>query len=288
MDNRDHESNLQSEINNLQFRHTPVLLNEVVAGLAPRSGGRYVDGTLGGGGHAAAILDRSAPDGRLLGIDADPAALAAAGARLAGFAGRATLVHGNFRDLGWLAREHGFAQVDGLLLDLGVSSHQLDTPERGFSFAVDAPLDMRLDPTGGETTGELADLVARALGGRRGKIHPATRTFQALRIAVNRELESLEMALPQAVELLAPGGRLAVIAFHSLEDRIVKLFFRAESGYGGAGRGRLQIITKKPIEASEEENRTNSRSRSAKLRIAERVARSQESGVRSQNINEFI
>ncbi|HEX9371439.1 MAG TPA: 16S rRNA (cytosine(1402)-N(4))-methyltransferase RsmH [Roseiflexaceae bacterium] len=314
------------------FRHVPVLLNEVVAGLAPRSGGRYVDGTLGGGGHAAAILDRSAPDGRLLGIDADPAALAAAGARLAGFAGRATLVHGNFRDLGWLAREHGFAQVDGLLLDLGVSSHQLDTPERGFSFAVDAPLDMRLDPTGGETaadlvngtpegeladliyrygeergsrriarlivearrkrliatTGELADLVARALGGRRGKIHPATRTFQALRIAVNRELESLEMALPQAVELLAPGGRLAVIAFHSLEDRIVKLFFRAESGYGGAGRGRLQIITKKPIEASEEENRTNSRSRSAKLRIAERVARSQESGVRSQNINEFI
>jgi 16S rRNA (cytosine1402-N4)-methyltransferase len=235
------------------------------------------------------------------------------------YAERATLVHGNFRDLGQLAREHNFAPIDGLLLDLGVSSHQLDTPERGFSFANDAPLDMRLDPTRGATaaelvnetpeseladliyrygeergsrrvarfiaearrkrpiatTGELAELVARALGGRHGKIHPATRTFQALRIAVNRELENLELALPQAVELLAPGGRIAVISFHSLEDRIVKLFFRAESGYGGVDAARLQIITKKPIEASEQEARTNPRSRSAKLRIAERVAREQ-------------
>jgi len=296
----------------------------VIAGLAPRSGGRYLDATLGGGGHALAILAASSPDGRLLGIDADPAALAAAGARLAMYAERATLVHGNFRDLGRLAREHNLAPIDGLLLDLGVSSHQLDTPERGFSFANDAPLDMRLDPTRGTTaaelvnetpeseladliyrygeehgsrriarfiaearrkqpiatTGQLADLVARALGGRHGKIHPATRTFQALRIAVNHELESLELALPQAVELLAPGGRIAVISFHSLEDRIVKLFFRAESGYGGAGEARLQIITKKPIEASEQEARANPRSRSAKLRFAER--RSQESEVRSQ------
>jgi 16S rRNA (cytosine1402-N4)-methyltransferase len=298
-----------------QFHHVPVLLAEVLAGLAPRSGGVYVDGTVGGGGHAAAILEASAPDGRLLGIDADPAALAAATARLASFGARATLIHGNFRDLGRLARAHGFDPIDGLLLDLGVSSHQLDTPGRGFSFAVDAPLDMRLDPTGGDTaadlvnetpedeladliyrygeergsrriarliaearrrrpiatTSELAELVARALGGRRGKIHPATRTFQALRIAVNRELESLERALPQAIDLLAPGGRVAVISFHSLEDRIVKLFFRAESGYGGERPARLQIITKKPIEATEAEARANPRSRSAKLRVAEKM-----------------
>jgi 16S rRNA (cytosine1402-N4)-methyltransferase len=316
MEQSANKNNLQSEIFNLQFKHVPVLLSEVLAGLAPHSGGRYVDGTLGGGSHAAAVLDASAPDGRLLGIDADPAALAAAGARLAAFGERARLVHGNFREIGRLAREHGFDGVDGLLLDLGVSSHQLDTPERGFSFAADAPLDMRLDPTAGataadlvnetpegeladliyrygeergsrrvarfiaearrkrpiETTGELAELVARALGGRHGKLHPATRTFQALRIAVNRELESLELALPQAVDLLAPVGRLAVISFHSLEDRIVKLFFRSESGYGGSEQpARLQIITKKPIEAGEQEARANPRSRSAKLRIAERV-----------------
>jgi 16S rRNA (cytosine1402-N4)-methyltransferase len=320
MDDSAREHNLQSEISNLQFRHVPVLLTEVLDGLAPGGGGRYLDGTLGGGGHAAAVLEASAPDGCLLGIDADPAALAAAGARLSSFGERVTLAHGNFRDLGRLAREHGFEQVDGILLDLGVSSYQLDTPERGFSFAADAPLDMRLDPTSGATaadlvngtpeadladlifrygeergsrriarfiaearrkqpiatTIELAELVARALGGRHGKIHPATRTFQALRIAVNRELESLETALPQAVELLAPGGRMAIIAFHSLEDRIVKLFFRAESGYGGSEQpARLQIITKKPIEASEQEARTNPRSRSAKLRIAKRVASSQ-------------
>lgn len=302
------------------FRHTPVLLSEVVAGLAPHNGGRYVDGTLGGGGHAAAVLEHSRPDGHLLGIDADPAALAAARARLAPYGDRAVLAHGNFRDLAQLAHEHGFDQVDGILLDLGVSSHQLDTPERGFSFTVDAPLDMRLDPTDGptaadlvnqlpeseladliyrygeergsrriarfiaearrqrpiETTGALSDLVTRALGGRHGKIHPATRTFQGLRIAVNRELESLEAALPQAVELLAPGGRLAVIAFHSLEDRIVKLFFRSESGYGGVGHERMSIITKKPIEAGEPEVRANPRSRSAKLRVAERVVSRQQ------------
>jgi 16S rRNA (cytosine1402-N4)-methyltransferase len=297
------------------FRHTPVLLAAVLAGLAPQPGGCYVDGTLGGGGHAAALLDVSRPDGRLLGIDADPSALAAAGARLAPFGERATLVHGNFRDLAQLAQAAGFEQIDGLLLDLGVSSHQLDTPERGFSFLADAPLDMRLDTTSGETaadlvnetpenalanliyrygeergsrriaraiaearrkgriatTSTLAAIVERALGGRHGKIHPATRTFQALRIAVNHELESLEMALPQAVELLAPGGRLAVIAFHSLEDRIVKQFLRAESGYGGAeGATRLRIITKKPVVAGEEETSANPRARSAKLRIAER------------------
>jgi 16S rRNA (cytosine1402-N4)-methyltransferase len=291
------------------FRHIPVLPAEVLAGLAPQSGGRYIDGTLGGGGHAAAILAASDPDGRLLGIDLDPAALAAAAETLAAYGERARLVSGNFRDIAQLAA--GFAPVDGILLDLGVSSHQLDTPERGFSFGVDAPLDMRLDPEGpvsaadlvatlperdladliyqyGEergsrriarlivearrtrpiaTTGALADLVAKALGGRHGRIHPATRTFQALRIAVNGELESLELALPQAVELLRPGGRLAIIAFHSLEDRIVKHFLRAE-----AEQGRMRIITRKPLEAGETEQRANPRSRSAKLRIAERVA----------------
>jgi 16S rRNA (cytosine1402-N4)-methyltransferase len=308
--------NSQFSILNSQFQHIPVLLAEVLAGLAPRPGGRYIDGTLGGGGHAAAILEANAPDGRVLGIDADPAALAAGAKRLADFGDRVVLAHGNFRDLGQLARANGFEPADGILLDLGVSSHQLDTPERGFSFMADAPLDMRMDPTGGETAADLVDelseseladliyrygeergsrriaraiaaarrtgriattkalaeIVARALGGRHGKIHPATRTFQALRIAVNRDLESLENALPQAVELLAPGGRLAVIAFHSLEDRIVKQFFRAESGYAGAeGPSRLRIITKKPIEAELAEARANPRARSAKLRIAEKL-----------------
>ncbi len=311
-----HDSNLQSPIS-LRFQHTPVLLAELVAGLAPQPGGRYIDATLGGGGHAAVILAASAPDGRLLGIDADPAALAAAGARLAPFGRQAQLVHGNFRDLAALAQLSGFMAVDGIVIDLGISSHQLDTPERGFSFQADAPLDMRMDPTTGETaadlvnelpegeladliygygeergsrriarliaearrkqplttTGELAAIVGRALGGRHGKVHPATRTFQALRIAVNRELESLEAVLPQAVELLRPGGRLAVIAFHSLEDRIVKQFFRAESGYGGKEEPtRLRIVTKKPIVAGEEETQANPRARSAKLRIAERDA----------------
>jgi 16S rRNA (cytosine1402-N4)-methyltransferase len=301
------------------FEHTPVLPDEVVAGLAPRRGGCYLDATLGGGGHAAALLAASAPDGRLLGIDADPAALAAASARLSPFAGRVTLAHGNFRDLAAIVRAHGFTVFDGILFDLGVSSHQLDTPERGFSFQVDAPLDMRLDPTSGltaadlvnetpegeladmlytygeehaarriarfiaearrkrriATTGELAAIVSRALGGRRGRIHPATRTFQALRIAVNDELGSLEAALPQAAALLAPGGRLAVIAFHSLEDRIVKQFFRAEAA-GTAPR--LRVVTRKPLVAGEDEQRRNPRSRSAKLRIAERTAESVANG----------
>jgi 16S rRNA (cytosine1402-N4)-methyltransferase len=293
--------------------HLPVLLAGVLEGLAPRPGGRYIDGTLGGGGHAAALLEASRPDGRLLGIDADQDALIASRARLEPFGKRAQIVHGNFRTIGAIAEAHGLVRVDGVLLDLGVSSHQLDSPSRGFSFQGDAPLDMRLDQSEGPTaadliqelpegeladlifrygeergsrrvarfigearrrgritsTGELAAVVARALGGRHGRIHPATRTFQALRIAVNDELGSLEAALPQAVGLLAPGGRLAVISFHSLEDRIVKLFFRAE-----AAQGRLQILTKKPIEATEEEARSNPRSRSAKLRVAERTQQS--------------
>lgn len=294
--------------------HTPVLANEVVVGLAPRSGGCYLDATLGGGGHTAALLQASAPDGRVLAFDTDPAALAAATARLSDAGSRLTTVHTNFRELQAAVEAAGFGQFDGILMDLGVSSHQLDTAERGFSFQVDAPLDMRLNPTEGitaadliqqtsereladiiyhygeehgsrrvarfivearrsgriETTAELARIVTRALGGRSGKIHPATRTFQALRIAVNRELESLELALPQAVEALAGGGRLAVISFHSLEDRIVKQFFRAEAHPQDDREPRLQIITNKPVIASDEEQRLNPRSRSAKLRIAER------------------
>lgn len=293
--------------------HTPVLAAEALAGLAPRSGGDYLDATVGGGGHTAAILQASAPDGRVLGIDADPAALAASAEQLSAYAGRVALIHGNFRDVTRLARDAGFDHFDGVLFDLGVSSHQIDTPERGFTFQADAPLDMRLDPTTGltaadlvndwtetelanlifrygeerasrriarfiaearrkqriETTRQLADLVVRALGGRHGKIHPATRTFQALRIAVNRELESLEAALPQAVALLVPGGRLAVIAFHSLEDRIVKQFFRSEASAMPAPR--LRLITRKPLVASTAEVQANPRSRSAKLRIAERA-----------------
>ncbi|MDZ4717185.1 MAG: 16S rRNA (cytosine(1402)-N(4))-methyltransferase RsmH, partial [Roseiflexaceae bacterium] len=202
--------------------HQPVLLAEVLAGLAARAGGRYIDGTLGGGGHSAAILEASSPDGSILGIDTDQEALAAARATLAAYETRATIVHGNFRAMAELAQQHGFERVDGILLDLGVSSHQLNTPERGFSFQSDGPLDMRLDPSSGEaaadlvnalpegkladlihqygeehaarriarfivearrrgpidTTGELAAVVSRALGGQRGRIHPATRTFQ--------------------------------------------------------------------------------------------------------------
>ncbi|MFV9504913.1 MAG: 16S rRNA (cytosine(1402)-N(4))-methyltransferase RsmH [Oscillochloridaceae bacterium umkhey_bin13] len=305
------------------FDHRPVLPAAVHAALAPRPGGYYLDGTVGGGGHALATLQAAQPGGFLLGIDADPAALQAATHRLrsAGLpASSFTLHHGRFGAMTEIAQQYGLSQFDGILLDLGVSSHQLDTPARGFSFLSDGPLDMRLDPTRGPTaadlvntmeetaladliyrygeerasrriarqiverrrqapfgtTAELAGLIARSIGrGGRDRIHPATRTFQALRIAVNHELEQLEVALPQAVALLRPGGRLAVISFHSLEDRIVKLFFRAESGYGGSANPRppqLAIITKKPLEADADELALNPRARSAKLRIAERSA----------------
>lgn len=305
------------------FRHIPVLLGEVLAGIDPRPGGVYVDATLGGGGHAAELLRRSQPGGRLIGIDADPAAVAAAGARLATeFAPAAFVVlHGRFADLAALVRAQGHPQVDGILFDLGVSSHQFDTAERGFAFTSAGPLDMRMDPSRGPsaadllaelseqeladliyrygeerlsrriarricerrqqqpitTTGELAQIIAQAVGReyRRERIHPATRTFQALRIAVNQELAQLEQALPQAVDLLAAGGRLAVISFHSLEDRIVKQFLRAESGYGVAGgdpTARLRIITRKPLTPAATEQAANPRSRSARLRVAERVA----------------
>lgn len=292
-----------------------------MAGLQPRPGGRYIDGTVGGGGHARGLLEASSPDGCLLGIDADPTAIGVARQHLAEYGTRAVLVNANFADLKEVAVQHGFCPVDGILLDLGLSSLQLEQGERGFSFQVEGPLDMRFNPRqertaadvvntfpedqladllrryGQEpaarriaraivaqrpiaTTTELAEIVRRAVP-RRRRLHPATRTFQALRIAVNEELDALSKALPQAVELLAPGGRLAVISFHSLEDRIVKDFFREQA------RGcicpphvpvcvchhqpTLVILTKKPIRPSETEVQRNPRSRSARLRLASRL-----------------
>ena len=308
--------------------HAPVLYREVLAGLQVRPGGRYIDATIGAGGHAAGILDTSTPNGRLLGLDADPEAVAFARRALERFADRATVVTGNFRDLRAVAVAHGFEQVDGVLMDLGFSSRQLAAADRGFSFDQNGPLDMRLNPNQGPTaaelisdlsevkladlfwrygeerysrriaraivaarpvttTGQLADLIAKRIG-RREKIHPATRVFQALRIAVNDELGALAEALPQARDLVRPGGRLAVIAFHSLEDRLVKQFYQQEArdcicppdipvcvcGH----RATLGIVTRKPIRPSDEEVNRNPRSRSARLRIAYRVPNATEPG----------
>ncbi|QAA76975.1 MAG: 16S rRNA (cytosine(1402)-N(4))-methyltransferase [Candidatus Bipolaricaulis sibiricus] len=281
--------------------HEPVLPTEVVGFLDPGPGKRYVDATVGAGGHTAALLARGA---FVVGVDQDPYALALARERLSPFGDRVTLVRGNFRDLRALLAPLGLPALDGILLDLGASSLQFDAPDRGFSFRAEGPLDMRMDPDApttaadlvnglpepdlarllweyGEerygrriaraivrarplhTTGELASLVSRAYPPGRHRIHPATRTFQALRIAVNDELGALREALPAAVSLLASGGVLCVISFHSLEDRIVKHFLRE-----GALAGRLEVLTKKPITPAEEELARNPRARSAKLRAA--------------------
>ena len=296
--------------------HIPVLLNEVLAWLSPQPDRIYIDGTLGGGGHAEAILRASSPTGRLLGLDADPAALARVSRRLHPFGDRVVLVQRNFRHLAAVAEMVGISAVDGILLDLGLSSFQLGAG-RGFSFQSDALLDMRFDPEQPTTAAdlvnrlpenELADLIYRYGEERRSRriaraivrarplqradalaqvvlsavgrspkqrIHPATRTFQALRIAVNDELGALEAVLPQAVQLLRPGGRLVVISFHSLEDRIVKWFFRREAGRDHGmpvnTPPRLRILTKRPVVATAEEIALNPRSRSAKLRAAERL-----------------
>lgn len=301
---------------------------EVVALLAPRPGGIYLDGTLGGGGHARLLLEASAPDGRLIGLDRDPAALTAAGALLAPFATRLTLRHASFAAMAGVLDELGVAQVDGILLDLGVSSHQLDTPARGFSFREDGPLDMRMDPEqsltaadllagaeGGElkrifreygeerwaglvareivrtrgaepltTTRQLAELVCRVVPGGRvpQRIHPATRVFQALRIAVNGELDALQAGLTAALQVLAPGGRLAVISFHSLEDRLVKQTLRAVANpctcpprlpvcVCGRKAG-IKVLTPRGLTAGTDEIAANPRARSAVLRGAERLA----------------
>ena len=286
--------------------HVPVLLNEVLEALALRVGGRYIDGTLGGGGHAAGILQAIAPSGRLLGLDCDAQAVSVAREHLQPYADRLVTAHASFADMAGQARTHGFVDVDGILLDLGLSSLQLADGTRGFSLLTDGPLDMRFDAQQDLTAAdivnhwaerELADLIYRygeeprsrgiaraivrkrplrttrelaqaAAHGARGrsKIHPATRTFQALRIAVNDELTTIEAMLPQTLELLRPGGRLVVIAFHSLEDRLVKNFMRA-----GQQAGALKLINKKPLVATEAETRANPRSRSAKLRVAERL-----------------
>jgi 16S rRNA (cytosine1402-N4)-methyltransferase len=278
--------------------HVSVLADEALERLAVRSGKLYVDGTVGLGGHAERILAASSPDGRLLGFDRDADALARAEERLRPFGERVRLVHATFD------------APQGILLDLGVSSLQLDTPERGFSFRHDGPLDMRMDRdqettaadlvnglgeeelanviyTWGEerasrriarvivrerertpirTTAQLADIVRRAMGGRRGqRLDPATRTFQALRIEVNREIDGLPESLPALARTLKPGGRLAVIAFHSLEDRAVKQTFRALAGEG------FRLVDKKAVQTSETESAVNPRARSARLRTLERV-----------------
>ncbi len=289
--------------------HVPVMLSESLHWLGVHAGGVYCDATLGAGGHAQALLEGSAPDGSLLGIDRDSEVLAVTKARLASFGERAVLVHATFDCIGDVARAHGIAQFDGILADLGVSSMQIDRADRGFSFMHEGPLDMRMDPTQGEsaadliattgeeelanliytygeerysrriartivsarsraditTTAELARIVAGAVPGRHGRIHPATRTFQALRIAVNDELGMLERFLNAEAGLLPEGGRLVVISYHSLEDRIVKNAFRA---YAAAGRGR--VLTKKVLIPSDEEVARNPRARSAKMRVFEK------------------
>jgi 16S rRNA (cytosine1402-N4)-methyltransferase len=286
--------------------HTSVLLAEALELLAVKPGGLYVDGTVGLGGHAAAVLRACAPDGRLLGLDRDGETLTLARERLAEFGSRARLEQGDFREIpGRLGEE----RPDGILLDLGISSAQLDDPERGFSFQKDGPLDMRMDRSRGETaadvvnrtrerdladllyaygeepasrriaraiafarerrpigtTGELAEVVRRAAPrSRRPGLHPATRTFQALRIRVNRETEGLREAIEGAAACLAPAGRMVVIAFHSLEDRAAKEAFRSLSGRG------FRVLTRKPVRPGEEEVRENPRARSARLRAVGR------------------
>jgi len=324
------------------MQHVPVMLEEVLKFLQPRAGGHYIDGTLGGGGHTRAILEQSTPGGKVLGIDADAQAIARVKERLSDFVnnGRLVLVHGNFAELARIVREAGFVSVEGVLLDLGFSSYQVDDPRRGFSFSVDGPLDMRLDQSQAESaadivnsaseqeladifwrygeekrsrliarrivrqrergaitrTAQLAQLAAAGVPYKPGVIHPATRAFQALRIAVNHELEQLEKALPQILDVLSMNkalpaggqeeprgwdGRMVTIAFHSLEDRLIKEFMRREAkdclcpphvpvcvcGH----KARLHPLTPTPVAPSVEEITANPRARSAKLRAAEIV-----------------
>ncbi len=302
--------------------HKPVLYQETIAYLRPRSGQKFVDGTVGSGGHALGILQASEPDGLLLGIDLDASALQIAEQNLQAYRGRYWLIEGSYRDLSQHLAQLGWSEVDGVVLDLGVSSLQLDTPERGFSFRSEAPLDMRfsrhnpltaahlvnnLSPEDlakilflyGEerfarqiaraivasrpilTTTQLANVVVGVVGRQSGGVHPATRTFQALRIAVNAELDALEAFLPQATAVLKPSGRLAIISFHSLEDRLVKAYFQTESRQcicppkqpicTCGHRARLKVLTPKPVRPSAQEIEHNPRARSARLRVAEKL-----------------
>ncbi len=304
------------------YTHRPVLLREVVEYLSPQSGGMYIDGTVGEGGHASAILQAAAPLGRLLGIDLDPRALESADRRLQGYGDLFVSAQGSYTRVAEIVNDLGFRSVDGILLDLGLSSLQLERSGRGFSFQREEPLDMRFDPEDSITAGaivnrypqedlvrilfsygeepraraiaravagarplrstrELADLVLRVYGGRRGRTHPATRTFQALRIAVNSELDNVRTGLEAAIGLLKPLGKLVIISYHSLEDRIVKETIAREArdcicpprlpacvcGHTAS----LKIVSRKVIKPSREETRENPSSRSAHMRVAERL-----------------
>ncbi len=309
----------------MSARHIPVLLNEVVDALQPRDGGRYVDGTFGAGGYTAAMLDRA--DCRVIAIDRDPDAISAGRALAERYAPRLRLIEGRFGDMADLLSAEGVDDVDGVALDLGVSSMQFDQAERGFSFRASGPLDMRMEKTGPsaadlvneadeaeladiifrygeerrsrrvaraivearkqkriETTGELAEIVRRAVGPQgRDESDPATRTFQALRIAVNDELGELVRGLAAAEQVLAPGGRLAVVSFHSLEDRAVKEFVRGRAGRtprpsrhapprADTKPAELRDLTRRPVLPSDAEVARNPRARSARLRVAEKIA----------------
>lgn len=312
----------------MNFEHIPVLLKETLEYLDLKVGGVYIDGTLGGAGHSSEIIKRIIPGGVLLGIDQDSNAIDAAKERLEAYKDNVLIVRDNFRNIKTIALENGFKEVDGVLLDIGVSSHQLDEEERGFSYMHDGPLDMRMDTDRDygasdiinsateqeltrilrdygeekwavriakfileerkngriDTTFKLVDIIKKAIpaAARREGGHPAKRTFQALRIAVNDELEVLEQAVRDAVDILKPGGRLVVITFHSLEDRIVKTVFNnmerpctcpPQLPICMCGKEPLlKVVTKKPVLASEEELSINTRSKSAKLRAAERVS----------------
>lgn len=313
----------------MEFEHKPIMLEECIEFLNIRQDGTYIDGTLGGAGHSSEILRRLGPKGLLIGIDQDQNAIEAARMKLSRIDthGQFAIEHTNFENIGRVIEKYKRDSVDGVLLDLGVSSHQLDEGERGFSYQHDAPLDMRMNQSqsldartlvntwsreelariireyGEEkwsariaefivrhreaqpinTTGELVDIIKAAIpaAARREGPHPAKRTFQAIRIAVNRELEVLENLLKQVVELLSPGGRLAIITFHSLEDRIVKKSFQEQAQGCTCPRDfpqcvcgftpKLKIITRKPVTPSEEELTDNPRARSAKLRVAEKL-----------------
>lgn len=310
----------------MEFKHLSVLLNETIEGLNVKNDGIYVDCTLGGAGHSIEILKRMNGSGLLIGIDQDTNALKAASEKLKDFK-NVKYVHNNFYNIDSILDELNIEKVDGILMDLGVSSHQLDVPERGFSYMKDAPLDMRMDRDSDfsafdvvngydeeelfkiiisygeekfarkiarsiinarqskniETTLELVDIIKASIPARLRKegSHPAKKTFQAVRIEVNKELEILDKAIRDSIDRLNPGGRIAIITFHSLEDRIVKNIFKDEANScicpkefpicNCGKKSKIKIITKKPIEASDEELQNNSRSKSAKLRVAEKL-----------------
>lgn len=314
-------------MNQTEFKHISVLLDETIEGLAIKPDGIYVDGTMGGAGHGYEVCKRLGPGGRYIGIDRDEAAIAAGRKRLAEFEDKVSIVRGNYSSASEILKELNIEKVDGIMLDLGVSSHQLDVAERGFSYMADAPLDMRMDKRQErtaydivndyserelariikeygedkfaqniakhivamrqkkpiETTGELNEAIRAAIPMKIQKTlgHPSKRTFQAIRIELNEELEELRTALESMIDLLKPGGRFCIITFHSLEDRMVKTMFKKEESPCTCPpefpvcvcgkKPRVKIITKKPILPSETEQEENSRARSAKLRVLERI-----------------